>query len=68
METKLMKRKIESGEKVFFPKETPKKDLAETFKPLHDAHKKVKEDEVVGLIHRLRKEWKFQDSQKRAKS
>lgn len=46
METRLAKKQIE------------KKDLIQTFKPLHDAEKKIRENEVVDLIHKLRKEWK----------
>ncbi len=29
----------------------------EIAKPFHDAKKKIKEEDVVDLIHRLRKEW-----------
>jgi len=32
--------------------------LDQLLKPLHDAPKKIKEEEVVDLIHKLRKKWR----------
>ncbi len=58
------KMHLKDGEKVLFVlegdslmvKKITSLPLEEIVRPLHEARKKIREDEVVELVHRLRKE------------
>ncbi len=54
MEAIMIKKRLEKSKSIAYSK----KEFAETFKALHNTSKKIKEEDVVDLIHTLRREWK----------